>query len=71
MMEGRKAGSEGEQAAAEYLETVLQGYGVDILSAKGGDTFGIRTAPSSSACLSVRDILSAPLTSFLLAETNV
>jgi TonB family protein len=54
-MEGRKAGSEGEQAAAEYLETVLQGYGVDILSAKGGDTFGIRT--ESGDTLTSRNVI--------------
>ena len=30
-MEGRKAGSEGEQMAASYLEEVLKSYGVDVL----------------------------------------
>ena len=37
-MEGRKAGSEGEEMAAEYLETVLKQYGVDVLPR---ETFGI------------------------------
>lgn len=41
MMEGRKAGSEGEMMAAEYIEEQLQEYGVDLLSFKGGDKFGI------------------------------
>ena len=42
MYEGRKAGSEGEKMAAEYVEQQLKSYGVDILSARGGDKFGIR-----------------------------
>ena len=42
MMEGRKAGSEGEKMTAEYITEVLEGYGVDILSGKSGDPFGIR-----------------------------
>ena len=44
-LEGRKAGSEGEKMAAEYLETCLKEYGIDVLSsgnefqvADGGDT---------------------------------
>lgn len=41
MLEGRKAGSEGEKLAAEYVESVLQSYGVDILSPKGGEKFGV------------------------------
>lgn len=40
-MEGRKAGSEGEKMAAEYMEEVLASYGVDVLSPKGGAEFGI------------------------------
>ena len=31
-MEGRKAGSEGEKMAADYLEAQLKSYGIDILS---------------------------------------
>lgn len=42
MMEGRKAGSEGEKLAAEYVEDVLKSYDVDVLSPKGGEVFGIR-----------------------------
>lgn len=41
-LEGREAGSEGEQAAAEYITGVLESYGLDILSGKDGDLFGIR-----------------------------
>ena len=37
-MEGRKAGSEGEWMAADYLEQVLKVYGVDVLPR---ETFGI------------------------------
>ncbi len=43
-LEGRKAGSEGEKAAAEYVEAALKGYGVDVVSAEGGDVFGLSTA---------------------------
>ena len=43
-LEGRKAGSDGEKAAAEYVAEVLENYGVDVLSPAGGETFGIRTA---------------------------
>lgn len=43
-LEGRKAGSEGERIAAEYVTRVLKEYGVDLLSPAGGDIFGIRTA---------------------------
>jgi hypothetical protein len=42
MLEGRKAGSEGEKMAAEYVEETLKSYGVDVLSPKGGETFGLR-----------------------------
>lgn len=40
MAEGRKAGSEGEKMAAEYVAAALAGYGVDVLSS--GDGFGIK-----------------------------
>lgn len=39
--EGRKAGSEGEKMAAQYVEDQLKGYGVDVLSPKGGEVFGL------------------------------
>lgn len=38
-LEGRRAGSEGERMAAEYLETKLREYGIDILS--NGNEFGV------------------------------
>ncbi len=41
-LEGRKAGSEGEKLAAEYVTGVLKGYGVEVISSPEGDTFGIR-----------------------------
>ncbi len=40
-LEGRRAGSEGEKAAAEYVEKTLRDYGVEMLSPKDGDIFGI------------------------------
>lgn len=40
-LEGRKAGSEGERLAAEYVAATLKGYGVDLISPQGGDVFGI------------------------------
>ncbi len=43
MMEGRKAGSEGERLAADYVSEQLKSYGVDVLSPDGGDVFGLRT----------------------------
>ena len=42
MLEGRKAGSEGEKLAAEYVTEVLESYGVDVLSPRTGELFGIR-----------------------------
>ena len=42
-MEGRKAGSEGEKAAALYVSETLKNYGVDLLSPAEGDLFGIKT----------------------------
>ncbi|MBE6240161.1 MAG: TonB family protein [Bacteroidales bacterium] len=42
MFEGRKAGSEGEKLAAEYLEDFFKSYDIDLLSpAGGGELFGI------------------------------
>ncbi len=40
-LEGRKAGSEGEVRAANYVESKFKDYGIDILSHTGGDIFGI------------------------------
>ena len=42
-LEGRKAGSEGEQQAAAYVGQVLKEYGVDIVIPAEGETFGIKT----------------------------
>lgn len=42
MLEGRKAGSEGEKLAAEYVTEVLDSYGIDVLSPKDGELFGIK-----------------------------
>jgi len=42
VMEGRKAGSEGERMTAEYVTGIFNKYGVDVLSGKDGDVFGIR-----------------------------
>lgn len=42
-LEGRKAGSEGEKAAAEYVAAKFEEYGIELLSPKGGDVFGIKT----------------------------
>ena len=41
-LEGRKAGSEGEKEAAEYVEQMFREYGIELLSPKGGDLFGIK-----------------------------
>ena len=41
MMEGRKAGSEGEKMTAEYVTEVLKEYGLDVISPDRGDLFGI------------------------------
>lgn len=41
-LEGRKAGSDGEKEAAEYIEQVFKEYGVELLSPSGGDVFGVK-----------------------------
>lgn len=41
-LEGRKAGSAGEEEAARYVGETLASYGIDLLSGKEGDIFGIR-----------------------------
>lgn len=40
-MEGRKAGSEGERLAADYMYRQFSSSGLDMISPKDGDTFGI------------------------------
>ena len=42
-LEGRKAGSEGERVAAEYVADMFKKYGVDLLSPKEGELFGIKS----------------------------
>ena len=42
LLDGRKAGSDGEKLAAEYVTDVFKEYGVDVLSPEGGEVFGIR-----------------------------
>jgi len=41
-LEGRKAGSQGEKEAALYLASRLEECGVDVLSGKEGDIFGLK-----------------------------
>ncbi len=41
-LEGRKAGSEGEREAAEYIAQQLASYGVDLMSGSADALFGIR-----------------------------
>lgn len=41
-LEGRKAGSEGERLAAEYVAESFQDYGVDILTPVTGESFGVK-----------------------------
>jgi TonB family protein len=40
-LEGRKAGSEGEKEAAEYVGRALEKYGIDLISPVTGQEFGI------------------------------
>ena len=40
-LEGRKAGSEGEKEAAEYVEQTFRQYGIDLLTPAGGEIFGV------------------------------
>ena len=42
-LEGRKPGSEGEKEAADYVASKFEEYGIEMLSPKEGDLFGIRT----------------------------
>lgn len=41
-LEGRKAGSEGERLAAEYLVEQFQEMGIEILGGESGESFGIK-----------------------------
>lgn len=42
-LEGRKAGTEGERLAADYVRQALKDSGVDVISPEEGDVFGIKT----------------------------
>ena len=42
-MEGRRAGSQGEKSAAEYMTQAFKGYGLDILTPAVGEDFGLKT----------------------------
>lgn len=41
-LEGRKAGSEGEKAAAEYVASMFTKYGVDMITPTSGEVFGVK-----------------------------
>lgn len=41
MMEGRGAGTEGERLAAEYVTEKFEQYGLEVLTPKDGDVFGV------------------------------
>ena len=41
-LEGRKAGSEGEKAAAEYVASMFTKYGVDMITSASGEVFGVK-----------------------------
>ena len=42
-LEGRKAGSEGERMAAEYVSDKFKEYGLELLTPKNGVEFGLKT----------------------------
>ena len=42
-LRGRKAGSEGEKMAADYVRNTFVEYGIDVLSPAGGELFGLKT----------------------------
>lgn len=54
-MKGRKSGSEGERAAAEYVYSTLKGYGVEMLCQDKGDLFGI--SRNASDTLTSRNVI--------------
>ena len=41
-LEGRRAGSEGERAAAQYVADTFRSYGIDVLTPTTGEEFGIK-----------------------------
>ena len=54
-LEGRKAGSEGEKMAAEYVAETFKEYGLDLLVTAAGEEFGMRT--ESGDTLTSRNVL--------------
>lgn len=54
-LEGRKAGSEGERMAAEYVGDMFKEYGVDLLTPADGELFGIKT--ESGDTLTSRNVI--------------
>ena len=54
-LEGRKSGSEGEKAAADYVRTKLIEYGVDVITPEGGDVFGLKS--ESGDTLTSRNVI--------------
>ena len=69
-LEGRKAGSEGEYAAAEYVRDMFKEYGIDLLSGSEGDVFGI-SMPAGDTLTSrnVVGFVLAELAGFKVLET--
>jgi len=47
-MEGRKAGSEGETLTAEYVYDILRDYGLEMLTSRSGERFGISRTPGDT-----------------------
>ena len=47
-LEGRKAGSEGERLAAEYVSSELSARGIDVLTGPDGELFGIKQENSDT-----------------------
>lgn len=56
-MSGRKAGSEEERETAAYVRQVLEEYGVEMLSGKDGDVFGMEWQPGDT--LTSRNVIGA------------
>lgn len=54
-LRGRKAGSEGEELSAEYIETEFVSYGLELLVPECGNTFGM--VQSSTDTLLSRNVL--------------
>lgn len=54
-LQGRKAGSEGEKLAAEYVADIFRGYGIEVLTTKVGEEFGIKSETGDT--LTSRNVL--------------